>query len=184
MLSVTNTPATDLRNAALVIEQGWVQGAVIDERTGRVCALGAVRVSTGGRLARQAPGLCCPVCTAHRPYTLVGGDMGRYNAAVNELARLLPYGGGEAAVARYNDTFLPASGGAEYMARLMRRAADRWEYEHAREAREVVVAARPVFRFDNEPTITAAEILKMVQFVDALPAPAQKELALAGGPSA
>lgn len=48
-----NTVATDLRNAALVIEHaGWTQGSDVDWETGGVCAVGSLNLATRFKLAR------------------------------------------------------------------------------------------------------------------------------------
>lgn len=190
MLHCTDTPASDLRNAALVIEQGWTRGAMVNEHNGGVCALGAIRLATGTRLVREGAGHCL-VCDAHRPFRLIGGDRGRYGPAVRALAEALPRrgrfsGNAETDVADYNDTlgFLGPAG-TRHVADLMRAAAARWESEHAREAGSV----RPIFgvRRGDAP-ITAAEFYKMIAcetaVITAAELPARKELALAGGPAA
>lgn len=128
-----NTPATDLRNAALVIEHaGWVQGAAIGRVSGKVCALGALWIATGMRPAHvpQAWG-------DGEFWQLAGSEDGeRFALAVRVLARWvgLP-------PAEFNDN---RACSAVVVTTAMRDAADDWERRHLPPSQaDLVLAAGP-----------------------------------------
>lgn len=117
-----NTPATDLRNAAFVVEMpgNWTRGTMFNNRTGAMCAGGAIHAVTnmkivtvdyrGTRFDPQA--------------VLARGVTERLAAATFILMRSLD----EAlSIPYWNDNVV---NGPEEVAAQMRLAADRWEAEN------------------------------------------------------
>lgn len=122
-----NTVASDLRNAALVIEYaGWTQGTEVDCVDGSVCAVGSIGLATRTKLVKIAvsnDSQARPVTTwTQAPVTEVDGEMlRRYSAAERWLDRFIEDG---ESVTGWNDD--PERTDYEVI-ELMRLAADGWD---------------------------------------------------------
>lgn len=116
-----NTPATDLRNAALVVEQPgtWTRDTMFAESGGRVCALGAIEVAVAAKITTldRARFHADPL-----PEVFWGANRKRVVAATHALAGTI-----RPSVPQWNDTVVT---GPEEVAAQMRLAADRWEAEN------------------------------------------------------
>lgn len=166
-----NTPATDLRNAALVIEQvpgGWTRNTAVHPQTGGVCAMGALVLACGAGLT-------------HNGHVFQLGSLGtslgatqRYEEAHHALQAELRIIHGRTAVPYWNDEVAADAHAVVY---TMRRAAERWEREHVTRAAERLVGDGPRIRYSHEVKFTYDELITAVE-------PKQKDLALASGPVA
>lgn len=120
-----NTPATDLRNAALVVEHcGWTQGTVLRRNSGEVCAVGAIELATDYTLVMDDVKLPGAVI---RRFNMAGTGSSREAATINALDRHLRAQRLRSHVESWNDQ--PGRTPVQ-VARAMRRAADRWEREN------------------------------------------------------
>lgn len=120
-----NTVATDLRNAALVVEQGWAQDTMVDRVTGYVCADGALRLAAGAKLMRGGYSLfrVAPI-DGHEGFGWGPEWAGsvRYVQASNWMEKSLGL-----RLVHWNDCY---AGSSQEVADKMREAADKWEEEH------------------------------------------------------
>lgn len=121
-----NTPASALRNAALVVEYGWTRGSYIQPVTGDVCAMGAIILGSGAsKLVTDERGLF-GAQDILQPST----EWADIVTATEQVLRadLLEHNpNAYISVTGWNDEH---AADATVVAATMRRAADRWEQEH------------------------------------------------------
>lgn len=133
-----NTPATDLRNAAFVVEmpRNWTRGTTFEPSSGRMCAGGAIHAATNMKIVTIRSSNQAKVGSSGVRFdpqavlTEASTLEARLLSATNALQRSLP----DWNIAGWNDSVVT---GPEEVAAQMRLAADQWESEHPELAQSV-----------------------------------------------
>lgn len=118
-----NTPATVLRNAALVVEHGWTRHTYTDRYTGNVCAMGAIHLASGASKLIDVRETS-PYNYGVESIQGVGSTLADAAAAALSDELSVSRRGWHTSVTGWNDCTVAC---AADVAAMMRAAADRWE---------------------------------------------------------